>query len=60
MRFIFIALFFAINVNAQILKKVFKYSTFYGAYSQTNSPPTHKQTLYSHLKLFTLHKAANL
>jgi hypothetical protein len=41
MRFIFIALFFAINVNAQILKKVFKYSTLYTAYTQTNSiqPP---------------------
>ena len=37
MRFIFIALFFAINVNAQILKKVFKYSTLYAAYTQTNS-----------------------
>ncbi len=37
MRFIFIALFFAINVNEQILKKVFKYSTLYAAYTQTNS-----------------------
>lgn len=41
MRFIFIALFFVLNVNAQIIKKVFKYSTLYTAYTQTNSiqPP---------------------
>ena len=41
MRYILLFLLFSITTNAQVLKKVFKYSTLYAAYTQTNSiqPP---------------------
>ena len=37
MRYLLIFLLFTTNINAQILKKVFKYSTLYAAYTQSNS-----------------------